>query len=113
VPVLANSKHERFAQAVVKGQSVTAAYISAGYAKAGAQSNGFRLMGNDGILSRIEEIKSPVADLVVACEISQRSWRVRQLQDMADDMLALRAARKILYADQMGEGPDPQGEQCG
>jgi hypothetical protein len=36
-------------------------------------------------------------------EIRKRSWRVRQLQDWADDMLALRAARKILYGGQMGE----------
>lgn len=41
---------------------------------------------------------------MITAEIRKRSWRVQQLQDWADDMLALRAARKVLYAGQMGEG---------
>ena len=104
MPVLRNSKHERFAQSVAKGETLTASAIYAGYAKVSARKNAPRLMANDGIVSRIKELKTAVADRVVACAIRQRSWRVQQLQDLADDMLALRAARKKLYAGQHGEG---------
>ena len=102
--ILANSKHERFAQSIAKGISAVDAYISAGYAKGNARSNATRLSANDGILARINELKTAVAAGVVAAEIRQRSWRVQQLQGLADDMLALRAARKILYGGQLGEG---------
>jgi hypothetical protein len=36
--------------------------------------------------------------------IRRRSWRVQQLQGLVDDMLRLRAARRVLYANQLGEG---------
>jgi hypothetical protein len=41
---------------------------------------------------------------VVKAEIRKRIWRVEQLRGLADDMLALGAARKVLYGNQMGEG---------
>jgi hypothetical protein len=104
MPVLPNSKHERFAQSIMKGLTATAAYVSAGYAKASARKNAPRLMSNDVILSRISELKNVISQGVVASEIRKRSWRVQPLQDWADDMLALRAARKVMYANQMGEG---------
>jgi hypothetical protein len=55
------------------------------------------LSGNERIIRRVEELKTRISDAVVAAEIRKRSWRVQQLQDWADDMLALRAARKKLY----------------
>jgi len=77
MPVLANSKHEHFAQSVAKGLSGTDAYVSAGYSKAGAHSNAARLMAFDTISSRINELKTAVAQGVVAAEIRRRSWRVQ------------------------------------
>jgi hypothetical protein len=62
------------------------------------------LITNEYISSRITELKTIIADGVVKAEIRKRTWRVEQLQGLADDMLALRAARKILYGNQMGEG---------
>ena len=50
-----------------------------------------------------KRLVSAVADRVVAGAIHQRPWRVQQLQDLDDDMLALRAAQKKLYAGQRGE----------
>jgi len=68
-----------------------------------AASNGRRLRGNEGISARIGELKATIAQGVIAAEIRKRSWRVAQLQALVDDMLALRAARKVLYAGQLGE----------
>lgn len=89
---------------VVKGLSASAAYIKAGYSKASAKSNAARMMENEGVLARIAELQTTVTDAVVASEIRKRSWRVQQLQEWADDMLALKATRKVLYGDQRGEG---------
>ncbi len=97
MPALLNSKHERFCQAVAKGLSVADAFASAGYSKTSAASNSKRLRENEGISSRIKELQTRISDAVVLAEIRKRSWRVQQLQSWADDMLALRAARKKLY----------------
>jgi hypothetical protein len=102
--ILENSKHELFAQAVARGISPAKAYVSAGYAKGNARSNAARLSANEHVLSRIQELKTAVAQGVVAAEIRRRSWRVLQLQTVVDDLLALRAARRVLYAHHLGEG---------
>lgn len=55
---LANKKHEKFCQQVVKHGNATKAYKEAGYSPKDADSNSNRLMGYDGILQRIEEIRA-------------------------------------------------------
>jgi len=65
-----------------------------------------RLIALDTISSRINELKTAAAQGVVASEIRRRSWRVTQLQTVVDDLLALRAARQVLYANQLDEGYD-------
>ena len=103
MPVLTNSKHERFAQAIVKGLSVVDAFASAGYSRASAASNSRRLRENEGISARIRELQNAVAERVVAVEASNRSWRLRVLQDRIDRMLALSDARAVMYGNQLGE----------
>jgi phage terminase small subunit len=61
MPVLKNQRHERFAQEVAKGVSAIKAYKVAGYAEATAHSNAARLMDNDGIRARIDELQGKVA----------------------------------------------------
>ena len=39
MPVLSNSRHEQFSQALVKGLSAAKAYTAAGYAAKGARQN--------------------------------------------------------------------------
>lgn len=56
MPILSNSKHERFAQEVAQGSSASAAYVAAGYAK--NDSNASRLNGNEQVRARVEEILS-------------------------------------------------------
>ena len=60
---LKNTKHEIFAQEVAKGKTRENAYLEAypNCSPTSANKNASRLMANDGILRRIEEIQSQAA----------------------------------------------------
>lgn len=60
MPVLRNSKHEAFAQALAKGGTADDAYAAAGFSP--HRSNAARLSAKDSIRARVAEIKSRVAD---------------------------------------------------
>lgn len=60
MPILKNTRHERFAQALAKGESASAAYVSAGYAK--DDGNAIRLTGNDKVKARVAEILGRAAE---------------------------------------------------
>jgi phage terminase small subunit len=64
VPTLNNSRHERFAQEVAKGQSATAAYRAAGYEATGASVgiNAGRLLKNAKVRARVDEILAEGAE---------------------------------------------------
>jgi hypothetical protein len=98
MPVLHNAKHERFAQFVAKGLSPREAYSSAGYSKAGARSNAARMIANEGVLARINELKTSISQGVIEREIRGRWARIRILQNLLDHMLDLERARALLYA---------------
>lgn len=54
MPTLDNPKHEKFAQALAKGQSATDAYVSAGYKESRAAAS--RLSTKINIAARVAEI---------------------------------------------------------
>lgn len=56
MPQLPNIKHERFCQAVVEGKTQDEAYAIAGYSP--ARSNASRMISQDNIRARIEEIRA-------------------------------------------------------
>ena len=58
MPILRNSKHEKFCQLVAKGETAKAAYESAGYSEVGSRANSSRLITKDSICIRIEEIQA-------------------------------------------------------
>jgi phage terminase small subunit len=58
--LLANPRHERFAQALAEGKTATEAYVLAGY-KAN-DGNASRLKGNERILARAQEIVGRAAE---------------------------------------------------
>lgn len=60
---LKNSKHERFAQAIVKGDTLDAAYVKAGYSR--NEKNAARLKKYEGVAARISELQERVAEKVV------------------------------------------------
>jgi hypothetical protein len=61
MPALKNIRHERFAQNVVSGLSLSTAYIAAGYKEAGASANAARLIRNPTVSSRIDELQNEIA----------------------------------------------------
>jgi phage terminase small subunit len=62
LPVLANPKHELFAQELAQGRSQAEAYQLAGYR--GGETNACRLASNDKVSARISELQKAAADRV-------------------------------------------------
>jgi len=58
---LNNARHESFAQGVALGKSATEAYKEAGYSEKGADVNASRLLGNDSVKARVQEIQARLA----------------------------------------------------
>lgn len=65
MPVLANSRHERFAQELAKGKTADEAYQLAGYSE--NRGNSVRLKANESIVTRVEELQAKAA---VKCELT-------------------------------------------
>lgn len=63
MPILKNAKHEMFAHSIAKGSSPGKAYSAAGYTGKGADQSAAKLLKNTKIISRIEEIKSNIAQI--------------------------------------------------
>jgi hypothetical protein len=55
MPVLANPKHETFAQALARGSSATTAYVEAGYKE--NRHNAATLARKQHILARVDELR--------------------------------------------------------
>jgi hypothetical protein len=69
MPILANPRHDRFAQLVASGKfSHSEAFRQAGYAENGAKENASRLMTNDNVSARIEELRARNAE---KCQLSR------------------------------------------
>jgi hypothetical protein len=79
--MLKNSKHEKFCQLVAKGESLTAAYASAGYAFESARNNAPRLMAKDVIRNRVLELQERVSESLVAQSIAVKEARIRAVND--------------------------------
>jgi phage terminase small subunit len=60
MPVLANLKHEVFAQLLAQGTPASPAYVKAGYKKDDA--NAVRLAGNDKVRTRVRELAAEGAE---------------------------------------------------
>ena len=95
MPVLKNSRHEAFCQAVAEGRSQTEAYIEAGYAQKDANSAASRLSANVSISNRVQELKAKAAK---RCEITAESLLQRgmQLLDKAESAADFKAASQTL-----------------
>jgi hypothetical protein len=70
--VLANPRHELFCQAIASGRAAIEAYKLAGYKESSAKANATRLMENDGICSRIAELR---AQQSAKAELSRDQFR--------------------------------------
>ena len=61
--LLANPRHELFCQVIASGRPAMEAYKLAGYKNSSAKANSTRLMENDGIASRIAELRAQQSPL--------------------------------------------------
>src|SRR6266481_976916 len=86
MPVLSNSKQEKFALAIAKGVNARKAYTSAGYSECGAKQSAARLLRNADVCSRVAELQSELSAGTIRLEISSRNARVQALQDRWERM---------------------------
>ena len=89
---LNNIRHERFAQNVVSGLSLAAAYVAAGYKKAGANANAARLMRDDSVSSRINQLRNASAASFLQLAVTDREQRLLALQERFDGLRQARLA---------------------
>src|SRR5215470_9917193 len=89
---LNNVRHERFAQNVVSGSSLAAAYVAAGYKKAGANANAARLMRDASVSSRVAELRNELAANFLPLQITERDQRLVALQERWEGLRKARLA---------------------
>jgi phage terminase small subunit len=93
---LGNSRHERFAQALAKGEPACTAYVSAGYSA--NDGNAIRLKGNERIAARVDELLSKAAartEITVA-GITDRLIKIADKAEVMDGAPGLSVARAAL-----------------
>ena len=93
MPALKNIRHERFAQNVVSGLSLSAAYVAAGYKDAGASANAARLIRTPSVSSRIDELQNEVA-------AKFRQLREERLSSLQQRIDSYNERRQRLLADE-------------
>lgn len=96
MPVLENARHERFAQALAKGETASAAYEAAGYSPdRGAAS---RLSANVSIEARVTELlgRAAVRAEISVASISERLMKIASKAEGKSDAPMLSVARATL-----------------
>ena len=96
MPVLSNSRHERFAQELAKGETADAAYVTAGF-KAN-RGNATRLKANESVVARVAEIQGKAATRaeITVAGITDRLLAIAERAETSDDAPMLQAARAAL-----------------
>ena len=81
MPALVNPRHEQFVQALLRGLSLTEAYISAGYVSSNASSSAIRLSKEPKIAIRHAECRQFIQDNTVESIVLTRNWVIDELID--------------------------------
>ena len=79
--VLANAKHEHFAQLIAGGETPTKAYILAGYSEKGAHSAGARLFQRPEICARIAHLQAAVKERALEKAAVDKAWVLTRLRE--------------------------------
>src|SRR6478672_7870524 len=92
MPILSNSRHERFAQSLATGKSATEAYKDAGYK--GDRTAASRLATNVNIQARVLELQTKAAERtqVTIASLIQEAEEVRALAVMEKQLSAANGA---------------------
>lgn len=93
MPVLANSRHERFAQELAKGSAINAAYAEAGYTPSDQCAS--RLARNAKIMARCEELKERAAARVEVsiASVTENLLRIARSAEALAEASGLSVAR--------------------
>lgn len=85
MPVLANQKHEIFAQLVAEGTNASQAYLEAGYNATGGaiKANASRLLSSANVKARIAELNAKTESAVIRLIAVDKAWVIEQLIDNA------------------------------
>lgn len=96
MPALSNPKHERFAQALAKGETADAAYVSAGYEE--NRGNATRLKANESIEARVAEIleRAAMRAEITVAGISERLLMIAEKGEKLAEASGLSVARASL-----------------
>jgi hypothetical protein len=91
MPVLKNARHEAFAQALAKGKLQEDAYAEAGFKP--HKQNASRLMTNDDVRRRVDEIRTRIAEKAEwsAAERLQALKRITDASEGSDPRVAVSA----------------------
>jgi phage terminase small subunit len=102
---LANGRHERFCQELVKGASQTDAYLAAGYrcTKETARRRGSELVTKRDILVRVAALKLAAAE---RAEVDA-AWVLRELKQIAGSSVAEYRVGADGEVEVTGGGPEP------
>lgn len=101
MPVLANPKHEQFAQGIALGKTPPEAYVSAGYSKSGAAQSAGRLLRNADVSSRIAELAAKVN------EVLEKRFNIT-VDRIAQELAALAFFNPADLFDEVGNLISPQ-----
>lgn len=124
MPVLKNSKHEKFCQLIAKGETGTAAYVSVGYSKKTARVGASILLTKPNIKARIANLQEKISASLLNKSISIKAARLDALNDRWLKMQQVIAERAVdpdlqdiaggktglLCHDQKGVGAGPAAE---
>ena len=93
---LSNPKHERFAQALAKGETADAAYVLAGYEE--NRGNATRLKANESVETRVSEILERAATRaeITVASISDRLLKIAEKCERTSEANKLGVARATL-----------------
>jgi phage terminase small subunit len=93
---LGNTRHERFAQELAKGETADAAYVLAGYQA--NRGNAATLKANQNVRDRVAELQTKAADkAVVTVEgITARLLKIAEKSETSNDAPLLSVARASL-----------------
>lgn len=99
MPTLTNPKHERFVQALAKGDTADEAYVSAGYTE--NRANAARLKANEHIAARLAELLERAASRVevtvdtIAAQLDEDRQLARDLKQPSAAVAATMGKAKL------------------
>jgi len=100
MPILANSRHEKFAQGLAQGMSAAEAYKQAGYDAKGnaAEVSASRLLRNDKVAARVEELKQRAAASVSLTKewVLERLIKNVEMGQASEDLAPANKALELL-----------------